>query len=352
MIVNDHQDSRREDSGGGLIPLTSSMRHRNPLLQKGLLLFLCLLLCIPRLAAVATAGPVTSPSYRTDTIDTLLPPPPSSPYRTNDFAIVPPVGKASGLTPEVATPSASLPNEPGKNDWLLPVIGRKAYMSGGAEDSSLVPSSVLPLNSMRKFFLDEMTQQSNEFSAIRSLLTPEEDEDEILDQAEISHSNGLASLGVGGGAGGGASDKSRDIQVAPGTDFLAATFAALAAEALGPIDSQVEQMRKAITDLRDYIAVAQPRSNDIIMSDSSLNPRPVSVKFHDAAADQRTKEDQLIVDPKPVETSGIRPTVQEYTEVFSFNNLWEFLTSAVMIALYVLGFSLWLAWRYVLRRFV
>lgn len=348
VIIDDHQEGRREDNGGGLIPLTSYMRRKNSVPWKGLLLFLGLLTCIQHLSVTAVAGPVTSASHRTDTIDTLLPAPPfpalpSTPHRSNDFAIVPPIGKDAAMMPEAPPPSVSLPGEPGRNDWLLPVIGRKAYMSGGGEDLSLVPSSVLPLNSRRKFYLDEMTQQSNEFSAIRALLTPEEDEDEILDQAEISHSNGLASLG--------ANDKSGRV-AAPGTDFLALTFAALAVEALGPIDGQVEQVRKAISDLRDYVAVAQPRSNDIIMTDSSRNAAPVSVKFQADPADQKIKEDRLIVDPKPIESQGVRPSVREYTEVFSFNNLWEFLTGAVMIALYVLGLALWLAWRYVLRRFV
>lgn len=254
------------------------------------------------------------------------------------------------MRPRETDLTRTLSSTSGALGWRIPVISQRAYLSGGDGGTSPFLTGSLPLDMAHPFDAAPLLRQSAEFMAINSLLS------EGLDTRAAASPAGSTQGGwtdqpirteVGGGDG--------NTRITPRSAETGLSFFSVAIESLGTTDSQRELVKKAVLDLKKYIAVAQPNSQDMILQDQTDQP-PLTVSFN--SGDSTSEADQAIAPAAgddnlaPASVDTAQDPVSEYTRMFSISSIWEFLTSSTMIALYVLMLALWAAWRYAIRRYV
>jgi hypothetical protein len=271
----------------------------------------------------------------------------------SSYAVVPPLTEPA---PYEESDTLKIFNSPNGNvGWRLPIIGQQNFLSRRTAGDPAFLTGSLPLDPDRTFDIKPLLAQSEEFLAVRSLL--EEGYGRNMDKSDDTGS----ALSAWSDNSGWESFDSDNRTRQRNNENRDQSFSSLAIDMLNPTDTQRETVRKTLSELKNYIAVAQPNSQDIILQDPE-NVTPVTIEFKpDAPASQYSQNDPY--NPSDADASDddnnvtnlLEPskmTTQEYTQIFSFHSIWEFMTSAVMIALYILLIALWAAWHYVIRRFV
>ncbi len=129
------------------------------------------------------------------------------------------------------------------------------------------------------------------------------------------------------------------------------TLGDLVVEMLGPRSKELEVIQSSLKDLRNYIAITQPKMTDMIISDASFHQHQV----FQAAEQKRIKIEASnaeieIMAPREVRIIGQdEETLADY---FSFANIWDFFTAPLTFVFYGLILTCWAAWRYLISKHI
>lgn len=310
----------------------------------------CLLLSLQ--LTPATAAPVTGVGADESVLSSpgASEAPPQSHSRNDRAANATAPPREPDLRPRDLDLTGILSPSTGAPGWRIPMISQRAYLSGDNSDSTSLVAGSLPLTMAHPFDATPLLRQSADLMSINALLA-DRDDDATAAGARGESVQGWTdqpiSTDVNGGDG--------SLPVRPHAPDLGTSFFSAAIENLGATDSQRELVKKALLDLKKYIAVPQPVSQDMILQNQSDQP-PVTVSFNSGDDSSQTDQPGAASDGSsaaaPVALDDANNPASEYTQMFSISSIWEFLTSSTMIVLYILMLALWAAWRYAIRRFV
>jgi hypothetical protein len=306
---------------------------------------------LPLLYPPAIAAPVSDlgqDDFETPSSSPQLPSPSEEPISRGEShdneAVVTPLPQPN--YPEHPSPDLTKINIP---IWRIPLISQRAYLSGGDKKDTFFISGSLPLDMQQPFDIGPSLRQAEDFMAIRSLLE-ESLEKKTAAQIENPAASGWTDQFISTDA----NDGDGYVKTSRQSGTLGLSYFSSALETIGVTDSQRQLVRKAIVDLQKYITVSQPNSEDIILQNDA-GPPPVTINFNKGEPQEKADKepkDKIDYDDPALTAETPRSSTTEYIQIFSFDNLWEFMTSSVMIVFYILILALWAAWRYAIRRFI